>query len=642
MGRNESTFLKVIVFITLLVIPNVYALQDKVDDILNKSPQTVVSITVYDSNKRELAQGRGVIVSPEGLVLTNYHLICQGYSAKALVTSSEKPRKKVDWENVFYPGFERARARQAEKKKQKGKWVTVEGVVDTDKNLDFALLKLEKKGYVSSQLLTSDQFEIGDNALVVIDDESVTEGTVTGLKDLTGTKKIAQINLPLSSDMSGSPLFNSKGEVTGIASYITDKSILILPACYALPLIKEGKATPLSKYSHEDYFTTSEGLYLKGIAFSIMENYNRSLSFIEESIKLNPKNPDAYSLLGLILSKLNRHEKAVDAYREAVNLNPEGYKSFFGLGFAYIRTNEYQKAIAPLIQCTTINPNFPDAFYRLGLTYETLGQLEKAAESYHQFIEINPGPAWTGLNQLGSVYVKMRQYDKAISAFQEVLQANPSDIKAVYNLAHAYDMSGQYDLAAPLYRKLISLNPKDTRAYHELLFRLFDKAGQYEEAIEIGQEIINQSPDNPNYYYNLGVIYYKKKDYENALEAYRKALSLNPNFDPAYYNIGLVRFKQKEYLKAVEAFLRFIELKPDNPDAHYNIGAGYLQIKKYDEAIEFLQRTIKLKPDYALAHYNLAIAYYVVGDRFSANEEYKTLKTLNLELAEKLSKIIHK
>ncbi len=642
MGRNARTFFTAIVLITFLGSPGIYALQENVEDILNKSPQTVVSITVYDSNKKELAQGRGVIVSPNGLVLTNYHLICQGYSAKVLLAASEKTRKKVDWENVFYPGFERARASRPEKKKQKGKWVAVEGIVGIDKNLDFALLKLEKKGYLSSQLLTSDHFEIGDNALVVIDDESITEGTITGLKDLMGTKKIAQINLPLLPEMSGSPLFNSKGEVTGIASYITDKSILILPASYALPLIKEGKATPLSQHSHEDYFTTSEGLYLKGMAFSIMQDYNRALRLIEESLRINPKNPNAYSQLGFLLSKLNRHEQAVDAYKEAVSLNPEDYKSFFGLGFAYIRINEYQKAVGPLIQCTTINSNFPDAFYRLGLTYETLGQLEKAAVAYQQFIEINPGPVWTGLNQLGAVYVKMSQYDQAILAFQEVLQSNPTDLKAIYNLAYAYDMSGQYDLAAPLYRKLISLNPKDARSYNELLFRLFDKAGQYEKAIEIGQEIIRQSSDNPNDYYNLGIIYYKKEDYETAMEAYKKALSLNPNFDPAYYNIGLVRFKQKEYLKAVEAFLKFIEFKPDNPDAHYNIGAGYLQIKKYDEAIEFLQRTIKLKPDYALAHYNLAIAYYVVGDRFSANEEYKTLKTLNLELAEKLSKIIHK
>jgi len=640
MGKNINSFFTAFISLTILLSPATYALQEEVEEILKESNQAVVSITAYDSNKKEIAQGKGVIVSSDGLVLTNYHLISQAYSIKVRLATSGKIRKKVEWEDVFYPGYERADVEK--KKKKKGKWVDVEGVVSVNKDLDFVLLKIGKKDYTAPLLASSDKLEIGNKALIVVDDESITEVTITGLKDLIGTKKIAQINLPFSLEMSGSPLFNPQGEVIGIASYIANNSNLILPASYALPLIKKEKATPLSKLVHEDYFATPEGLYLRGMAYSIMENYSGSLSLLEESLRKNPDNPYAYSQLGFLYSKLNFYEKAIDAYRKAVNINPNDYKASFGQGIAYIRLNQHQKAIVPLTQCATINPQFPDAFYNLGLTYETLGQLEKAAEAYQQFIKINPGPAWTGLNQLGSVYVKLGHYEKAIVAFQEVIKTNPSDLKANYNLAYAYDMSGQYDLAAPLYRKLISLNPKDAKAYYNLLFRLYDKAGRYEKAIEVCQEIISQSPDNPNDHYNLGIMHFKLEDYEKALEAFHHALSLNRNFDPAYYNIGMVYFNQKKYAEAIEAFTKFTELKPDNPDAYYNIGVGYLQLKKYEKAIKPLQRVIELKPDYARAHYNLALAYYAVGDRFSANEEYKTLRTLNPDLAEKLRKIIQK
>lgn len=641
MEKNTCKFINVLISLTVLLSPAAYALQEKVDEILKESNQAVVSIVAYDSDKKEIGQGKGVIVSSDGLILTNYHLICLAHSAKVHLAVG-KIKKKVEWKDVFAPGYERAGTEKMKTKKPKGKWINVEGVVGVDKNLDFAVLKIGKKGYTALQLAASDKFEIGDKALIIVGEESIAEGTITGLKNLMGTKIIAQINIPFSPEMSGSPLFNSKGEVIGIASYITDTSKLILPASYALPLIKKEKGIPLSKAVSEDYFLTSEGLYLKGIAYSITENYTTALSFLEESLKKNPNNPFTYSQAGFLYNKMNRYEKAVEAYREAVNMNPNDYKAFFGLGIAYMRLNQPQQAAAPLTQCTTINPQFPDAFYNLGLVYETLGQLENAAEAYQQFIKINPGPAWTGLNQLGSVYVKLGQYEKAIPAFQEVMKSNPSDIKGIYNLAYSYDKLGQYALAAPLYKELISLNPKDAKAYNSLLFRLYDKAGQYDKAIEVASEIINLSPDNPNDYYNLGIIYYKMEDYGKALEAYNYALSLNQNFDPAYYNIGLVHFKQKKYAEAVKAFIKFTELRSDQPDAYYNIGAGYLQIKKYDEAIKPLQRAIELKPDYALAHYNLAIAYYAVGDRFSADEEYKTLKTLNPELAEKLGKIIHK
>lgn len=85
-----------------------------------------------------------------------------------------------------------------------------------------------------------------------------------------------------------------------------------------------------------------------------------------------------------------------------------------------------------------------------------------------------------------------------------------------------------------------------------------------------------------------------------------------------------------------------LSLNPEFKQAYYNIGVGYLQLKKYEEALKPLERTIELKPDYAFAHYNLAIVYFVLKDRFSANEEYKILRTIDPDLAAKLYKIINK
>jgi hypothetical protein len=43
-----------------------------------------------------------------------------------------------------------------------------------------------------------------------------------------------------------------------------------------------------------------------------------------------------------------------------------------------------------------------------------------------------------------------------------------------------------------------------------------------------------------------------------------------------------------------------------------------------------------------LAHYNLGVAYLVTGDKDSALEEYKILKTLDAEKANELFKLIDK
>jgi tetratricopeptide (TPR) repeat protein len=641
MGRGLKVYYLVICLIFITFSGAFSTPQEDVVEILKDSNLSVVTLMMYDSGKKLISEGKGVIIAPEGLVLTNYHLISQAHSGKARLATG-RISKKVEWEDVFYPGFETAAAAAAKKKKPKGRVVDVEGIVSVDKKLDLALIKIKGRGLSSAKLSSSDQFEIGDKTHIVVDQEALSEGSITNRSDLSSTKKLAQMSLYLASSMTGSPVFSSNGEVVGIASYIAENANIIIPATYAASLEQGSKPTSLSQHSHEDFFKVGEGLYLKGIAHSLLDNFTQALNIMEESVQLDPNNPDAQSQLGFLYSRLNQYENAVSAYSNALNMDPNNYMSAYGLGIAHIRLNQFQQAIAPLTQCTKINPDFPDAFFNLGMAHERLEQYENAAQAYEQFIKINPGPAWTGLNQVGAIYAKLGQFEKAIVAFQEVLKERPDDIKANYNIAYAYDNAGQYNEAAGYYRKLIDLNPEDAKAYYSLLFRLFDKAGDLDQAVEAGKEIVNLNQEDSQSHYNLGIIYMKKKDFANALSAFNQALFLNPNFDQVYYNIGLLNFQEKSYLDAIQAFSKFTEFKPQNADAYHNIGISYLQLKKYEEAIEPLRKAIEIRQDYDYAHYHLGICYFVLKDRFSANEEHNILKRLNPDLAGKLWKIINK
>jgi len=643
MEGEMAKALRALILITLTACVSSIFLQSQEEDtsaILNNSEWAVVTLVVYDSGKKEIARGKGVIISSDGYMLTNYHLICQGVSAKVEIPKRTKSVKKVEWEDVFSPSVDMEREVGGKKEAPKGKEEDVEGIVAVDKDLNFALLKIKGSGHPSAPIASSDQYAIGDRSLVVIDAETISEGSITNVSELSGTKKIAQISITFPENMSGSPIFNAEGQLTGVAFSFGEVSNLVFPASYAIPLTENKKVTPLSKFEHENYFATSEGLYIKGLAYFLVDNYANALGLIEESVRLQPNNPEALSQLGVVYSKLNQYEKAVEAYTQSLNQDPDNYRTSYGLGIAYIRLRKDQDAISPLQQCTQTNPNFPDGYYNLGLAYQSLDQLENAAQAFEEFVKINPGPAWTGLNQLGTIYMKLERYDKAIEAFEEVVKTNSQDLKANYSLAYAYDLSGQYEKAAPLYRKLVQLNPKDAKSYYSMLFRLYDKAGDYENAVTVSQEIVDQAPEDAQNYYNLGYAYLKKEDLENALAAFQKALELNPNFDVAYSQIGFVHFKLKQYQKAIDALNKYTELSPDNPDAYYLIGTSYLQLKKYEQALKPLEKCVELKKDHAYAHYNLGIAYYVLKDKFSANMKVDVLQRLNPELAAKLRDII--
>jgi tetratricopeptide (TPR) repeat protein len=620
-----------------------YSYQDETAEILKGSDNAVVTLFVFDAKGQEINRGKAVLISSDGYLLTNYHLVCQAYSAKVEIPKPTDIKKKVDLDDFFTLSESWDSGRPAEgkkKKKPKGKKMDVEGICGVDKSLNLALLKIKGRGHPTAPIASSDHYAVGDKMLVIPDAESISEGSIIGVGEIFKTQKIGLISITFPEEMSGSPIFDLEGQLKGVAFSFGEVKNLVFPASYAVPLTESKKTTPLSKYAHEDYFLMPEGLYIKGLAYTLAEKYTAALGFIEESIRLRPDNSEALSQLGLIYSKLNQYEKAIDAYTRSLSLDPDNYKTSFGLGISYVRLRRHQEAILPLQKCTQINPNFPDAFYNLGLAYLSLEQLENAAKAYEQFVKINPGPAWTGLNQLGSIYMKLGQYDKAIAAFEEVVETNPQDIKANYSLAYACDMSGQYDKAAALYKNLIELNPNDAGSYYNMLFRLYDKAGDYENAVTISQEILNLAPEDAQNHYNQGYAYLKKEDLGNALTAFQRAVEINPNFDVAYSQIGFVHFKMKQYQEAIDALTKYTEMKPDNPDVYYLIGTSYLQLKKYEKALKPLEKCIEFNKDHAYAHYNLGIAYYVLKDRFSANMKVDVLQKLNPELAEKLRNII--
>jgi hypothetical protein len=71
-------------------------------------------------------------------------------------------------------------------------------------------------------------------------------------------------------------------------------------------------------------------------------------------------------------------------------------------------------------------------------------------------------------------------------------------------------------------------------------------------------------------------------------------------------------------------------------------GYYYNESGMHREAVEALKQAIRIKPDYAEIHYNLGTAYLMLNDRGLALEQYKILKDLDTEKANKLFNLIYK
>jgi serine protease Do len=146
-------------------------------------------------DRREQSLGSGVIVSPEGYVLTNNHVVDGATDVK--VTLSDKRELKAQ-------------------------------VVGTDPKTDVAVLKLEGSKFPAITLGDSSKVQVGDYALAIGDPFGVGQTVTMGIVSAKGRGNLGiedyedfiQTDAPINPGNSGGALVNDRGQLVGINTAI--------------------------------------------------------------------------------------------------------------------------------------------------------------------------------------------------------------------------------------------------------------------------------------------------------------------------------------------------------------------------------------------------------------------------------------
>jgi serine protease Do len=163
------------------------------------------------AEKTQAGMGSGVIVSSDGYILTNNHV----------VTRADELQVELSDGRTF----------KAE-------------VVGTDDKSDVAVLKVEATGLVAAQLGDSAQMEVGDWVIAVGSpfglDQTVTAGIISATNRQTGIisggyEDFLQTDAAINPGNSGGPLVNLRGEVVGINTAINSRTGTNAGVGFAIP-----------------------------------------------------------------------------------------------------------------------------------------------------------------------------------------------------------------------------------------------------------------------------------------------------------------------------------------------------------------------------------------------------------------------
>lgn len=137
-----------------------------------------------------------------------------------------------------------------------------------------------------------------------------------------------------------------------------------------------------------------------------------------------------------------------------------------------------------------------------------------------------------------------------------------TNIENKFRLGQSYEAAGQFEKAENIYRDLHQLQPFNY-TYFESLNKVLITLKKYDEAIQLVQNKIRETPQDPNMYGLLGTTYFMMDDMDNAFAAWEKGISTNPNTYITYRIIANYAIENRAYEKAIDILKRGKKMIPD-------------------------------------------------------------------------------
>jgi superkiller protein 3 len=144
--------------------------------------------------------------------------------------------------------------------------------------------------------------------------------------------------------------------------------------------------------------------------------------------------------------------------------------------------------------------------------------------------------------------------------------------------------------------------------------------GKLDDATNALQLCTTYKPDLKECWYNLGVVWGRRRDFAKEAKSYEEALRLDPKYSRAHFNLAVALEDLGRQKDALDHYGQAIALEPLAPDAHLNRAMLLLQLERYADAVAGFKKALEVAPDNAEAWYDLGEALQVQG---SHSEEPK-------------------
>ena len=177
--------------------------------------------------------------------------------------------------------------------------------------------------------------------------------------------------------------------------------------------------------------------FLTGTSYIQLKNYEKAITYLDNSIDINPEFSHSYNSKGIIFSEMKQFETAIKNYDRAIFLEPNFLEAHLNRGISLKNIQKYDDALESFKKCLEIDSLNPKIYNNLGNLLSVNLKYTEAKEAYDKAIMFNEkyAEAYEGrgnvLQEIAKIEKDHRKLNLSITNYEQAYDLKP-DLNYVY------------------------------------------------------------------------------------------------------------------------------------------------------------------------------------------------------------------
>jgi tetratricopeptide (TPR) repeat protein len=199
----------------------------------------------------------------------------------------------------------------------------------------------------------------------------------------------------------------------------------------------------------------------------ILKLYEPSMKTLDQILKLDPSNAEAYFMFGMNFKEVGDTARAINSFQTAVENDPDLIDGWINLG--HLQSALGNKIAGQYYETATrIDPKNLNALHAKGYYLQSIGELKKSLQVFKKMAKVDPQYTDAYFNA-GLLLMDLDSLPAAYEQFNQALQTSPVHIQSFYYRGLCAEMQGQKNQAKKDFEQALRLAPDYQKAKEALI-----------------------------------------------------------------------------------------------------------------------------------------------------------------------------